>query len=342
MEYGFMVFWYIIFMAAIAFYAMLDGFDLGVGMLHLFTRKDDERRVFLNAIGPVWDGNEVWLIIVLGGLLAGFPLAYATLLSSFYIPVMILISALIFRAVSIEFRSKRPMKWWRNMWDFLFAIGSTIIAFGIGCVLGNLIQGIPLDADHVYRGGIILTFLRPYPILVGLLTVSLFLLHANLYLVMKTEGALLEKLKGWVKTTMILYIMFYVATTMITLIYQQHIVERFREIPYFFIIALANMCVIANIPRLVTKGKYLVAFLNSLANVALLLSLFGCGMFPILLRSSTDSAFSLTITNSSASLKTLEVLAVIVAIGLPLVAAYMTWVYRLFKGKVVIDEHHSY
>ncbi|MCH9610864.1 MAG: Cytochrome bd-I ubiquinol oxidase subunit 2 [Chlamydiales bacterium] len=342
MDYGLAVFWYAIFMVAIACYAMLDGFDLGVGMLHLFARKDYDRRIFLNAIGPVWDGNEVWLIIVLGGLFAGFPLAYATLLSSFYIPVMVLITALIFRAVSIEFRSKMPMHWWRSMWDGFFAIGSLVIAFGVGCALGNFIQGIPLDEDQIYRGSIMLTFLRPYPVLVGLMAIALFVSHGNLYLVMKTEGELLERLKVWSKRTLILYIMFYVGVTMVTLIYQQHIVDRFRDQPLLFLIALANMLCIANIPRLVVKGNYGWAFLNSMANVGLLMMLFAFGMFPVLLRSSIDPAYSLTAMNSSASEKTLIVLGVIVAIGLPLVIAYMAWVYRIFKGKVVMDEHHSY
>ena len=341
-EFGFEMFWYIIFAVAIANYAMLDGFDLGVGMLHLFVREDKERRIFLNAIGPVWDGNEVWLIIVLGGMLAGFPLAYATLLSSFYIPVIVLITALIFRAVAIEFRSKRPMLWWRSLWDYCFALGSFLIAFGVGCALGNLVQGIPIDVAHTYRGGIVLTFLRPYPVLVGLLTIALFLLNGTLYLVMKTEGILLEKMKLWVVRVLILYIMFYVGTTMVTLIYQQHIVERFREVPYLFAIAVANMLCIAHIPRLVVKGCYGWAFLHSMANIGFLVALFACGMFPVLLRSTLDTAFSLTILNAAASVKTLIVLAIIVAIGLPLVIIYMGWVYRIFRGKVIIDEHHSY
>lgn len=339
MMYGFSIFWFIIIVAAIAHYAMLDGFDLGVGMLHLFSKSDQERRLFLNAIGPVWDGNEVWLVIVLGALFAGFPLAYATLLSSFYIPVMILITALIIRAVSIEFRSKRPMLWWRRMWDALFAAGSLVIAFGVGCALGNFVQGIPLDSAHSYQGGIILTFFRPYPVLIGIFTIALFLLHGNLYLVMKTEGELLEKLKKWTKSTLIFFIITYVGATMVTLIYQQHIVDRFRDIPWFFIIAFANMLVIANIPRLVDKGYYGWAFLNSMGNVMLLLALFACGMFPEIIRSSLDPAGTLTVVNASASLKTLIVLTIIVGIGLPLVIAYMSWVYHIFKGKVVIDSH---
>src|SRR6478609_11938739 len=123
-ENGFMVFWYIIFVTSATAYAMLDGFDLGVGALHLFVKKDEERRTFLNAIGPVWDGNEVWLVVLIGGLLAGFPFAYATLMSSFYIPLAFLISSLIFRAVAIEFRSKQPMTWWRGGWDILFSCAS--------------------------------------------------------------------------------------------------------------------------------------------------------------------------------------------------------------------------
>ena len=228
------------------------------------------------------------------------------------------------------------------MWDFFFAAGSLVISFGVGCALGNFVQGIPIDADHVYKGGIMLTFLRPYPVMMGLLTITLFLLHGNLYLVMKTEDELQEKLKRWAKRTLILYLIFYVGSTMVTLIYQQHIVERFRDIPYFFIIALANMLCLANIPRLMTKGDYGWAFFNSMINIALLMALFACGMFPYLLRSSIDPAYSLTVFNSSASLKTLIVLTVIVGIGLPLVIAYMSWVYRIFQGKVTIDKHHSY
>lgn len=339
MEFGFMIFWYIIIIAAIAHYAMLDGFDLGVGMLHFFAKKDYDRRIFLNAIGPVWDGNEVWLVIILGALFAGFPLAYATLLSAFYIPIMIIITALIFRAVAIEFRSKRPMKWWRSMWDFFFSLGSLIIAFGVGCALGNFVQGLPIDRTFEYRGGIILTFLRPYPILVGVLTISLFLLHGNLYLVMKAEGELLEAVKRWVRPNFIFFILMYVFATMVTLIYQQHIVHRFREIPWFFIIAVANALVIANIPRLIDKGNYGWAFLNSMANIMLLMALFACGMFPELIRSSLDPMGTITVMNASSSLKTLIVLTIIVAIGLPLVIAYMTWVYHTFRGKVELDSH---
>lgn len=341
-EYGFMVFWYIIIIAAVMCYAMLDGFDLGVGSLQLFVKKDEERRVFLNAIGPVWDGNEVWLVITLGALFAGFPNAYATLLSAFYIPLTILIFALIFRAVAIEFRSKQPSQLWRSTWDVLFCMASIVIALAVGISLGNLVHGIPLNEDHNYVGEAISTFLRPYSILVGILTLALFMMHGTIYLVMKTEGELQEKLKNWVRPTTIFFIISYAVVTMVTLIYQPHMVARIRERPFLFLLALANMLVIANIPREVFRGKYGWAFLSSCLNIGLLMSLFAIGTFPDVIRSSIDPGTnSINIVNASASLKTLKVLAVMVAIGLPLVFAYGFYVYRLFRGKVEMD-HMSY
>jgi cytochrome bd ubiquinol oxidase subunit II len=318
-EYSFMIFWYCVIVTVAACYAMLDGFDLGVGILHLFVRRDEERRIFLNAIGPVWDGNEVWLVILIGGLFAGFPFAYATLMSAFYIPLAFLVFALIFRAVAIEFRSKTPMKWWREMWDILFSFASLCIALGIGMALGNLVTGIPLDANHDYLGGLVHTFCRPYPLLVGFLTISLFSMHGAIYLVMKTEGLLQQKLKAWVKGTMIFFIVTYAVTTCVTLVYQTHMTEHLRERPYLFLIVLANILVIANIPRLENKNEYGWAFVYSCLNIALLLTLFALGTFPDVIRSSINpSAHSITVQSAAADLKSLRILAIIVAIGLPL------------------------
>lgn len=342
LEYGFMIFWYIVVVAAITCYAMLDGFDLGVGALQLYAKKDQDRRIFLNAIGPVWDGNEVWLVIVTGGLFAGFPFAYATLFSAFYIPLTLLIFALIFRAVAIEFRSKHASRLWRTSWDTIFLLGSTGIALAVGITLGNLVEGIPLDANHNYVGGIFLTFIRPYPLLVGVLAYALFKLHGTIYLIMKTEGELQEKLIRWLHPAMIFFIITYAITTIVTLIYQPHMVERIRERPYLFFVVLGNMLLIANIPREVHKKHYGWAFISSCLNIAFLLALFALGTFPYVIRSSIDPLVnSITILNASASLKTLQVLTVIVAIGLPLVFAYGFFIYRLFRGKVQLD-HMSY
>ncbi len=170
------VIWYSVFIVVVMGYIILDGFDLGVGALHPFARGDQERRIFLNAIGPVWDGNEVWLVILIGALFAGFPFAYATLLSAFYIPAMGLIAGLISRAVAIEFRSKRESRVWRSLWDWVFALGSMVIALGLGLALGNLVAGIPLDQYHEFTGNF-LTFFRPYPVLVAVTTLAMLVMN---------------------------------------------------------------------------------------------------------------------------------------------------------------------
>lgn len=335
------IFWYIVIIASVLFYATLDGFDLGVGSLHLFARTDEERRVFLNAIGPVWDGNEVWLVVLVGGLFAGFPYAYATLLSSFYIPLTFLITGLIFRAVAIEFRSKVSHKSWRSFWDFSFFVASTLIAFAIGVALGNMVAGIPLNETHDYVGGSLLTFLTPYSILTGVLVVSLFMMHGAIFLVMKTEGSLQEHLKRWINPTIIFFIIIYAVATMATLVYQTQMTDRLRERPYLFIIVILNILCIANIPREIHHNRPGFAFISSCGNIALLLILFAIGSFPVLIRSSIHPDGSLTVWNAAATPKTLTVLSIIVLIGIPLVIAYGFYVYRIFRGKVKID-HMSY
>lgn len=341
MTSGLEIFWYIIIIASIICYAMLDGFDLGVGALHLFARDDQERRVFLNAIGPVWDGNEVWLVVLIGALFAGFPVAYATLFSAFYTPLIILICGLIFRAVAIEFRSKLSSTIWRGFWDTCFFLGSVLIAVMIGAILGNLVTGIPLD-EHKDMIGNFLVFLRPYPLLVGLTTLALFMMHGAIYLVMKTEGNLHDQLREWINPAIIFFLMCYATTTMVTLIYQPHMTSRIRERPYLFLVVLLNMLAIANIPREISRKKDGFAFISSSISIACLLSLFALGIFPTLIRSSINpDEFSVTVANAAASPKTLMILAIIVAIGIPLVIAYGICIYRIFRGKVKLD-HMSY
>ncbi len=207
--------WFLLIGVLFTGYAMLDGFDLGVGALHLFTKKDEERRIMLNAIGPVWDGNEVWLVTGGGALFAAFPNVYATVFSGFYFAFVLLLVALIFRAVAIEFRSKQPMRWWRQMWDVGFAAGSILSSFLIGVAMGNIAWGVPIDARGEYAGTF-WTLLRPYPILLGVTTVSLFMMHGSIYAVMKTEGELHRKLRGWINNTIILFIICYATMTMAT------------------------------------------------------------------------------------------------------------------------------
>lgn len=326
--------WYLVIGAAVLFYIVLDGFDLGVGATLLIAKKDEERRIFLNAIGPVWDGNEVWLVIVVGGLFAGFPNAYATLLSSFYIIAMIFLASLIFRAVAIEFRSKRPEVAWRKAWDVVFCVASVSIAFFLGLVMGNLVEGIPLDQNGDFTGNFS-GFFSPYTILLGVTAISLFAMHGGVYLLMKTEGELHDKLRHWINPLIITFVIFYVFTTVATFLHVPYMIERMRETPAFYFLGLIAALAIANIPREIHRERDGWAFISSCFGIIFLIVLFGIGTFPNLIRSSiSPEQFSITLNNAASSEGTLKILLVIAGIGVPLVLAYGIMIYRIFRGKV--------
>jgi cytochrome bd ubiquinol oxidase subunit II len=328
--------WFILVGVLFTGYAMLDGFDLGIGALHLFTKKDEERRVLLNSIGPVWDGNEVWLVTGGGALFAAFPNVYATVFSGFYLAFYLLLAALIFRAVAIEFRSKQPMRWWRQMWDVSFAVGSILSSLLIGIALGNLAWGIPIDANGEFAGTF-LGLLKPYPLLVGVTTVALFMMHGAIYGVMKTEGAFHDKLRGWAMNSIIFFVICAAMTTMATLLYAKHIAERVKENPWLFSLVLMNMLSIANIPREFHRGKDWLAFLSSCAAMISLMALFAIDQYPNMVFSWPHPEDSLTIYNSASSPKTLGIMLIIAGIGVPIVIAYTVCIYWIFRGKVKID-----
>lgn len=328
--------WFVLLGVLFTGYAMLDGFDLGVGALHLFAKKDEERRVLLNAIGPVWDGNEVWLVTGGGALFAAFPMVYATVFSGFYLAFVLLLVALIFRAVAIEFRSKQPMRWWRQMWDVGFSAGSVLSSLLIGVAMGNIAWGVPLDARGEYAGTF-LDLLRPYPLLLGITTVALFSMHGAIYAVMKTEGELHEKLRGWVNNAIIFFIICYAVTTMATLIYVPHMAARVRGNPWLFSVAVLNMLAIANIPREIHHGRDGRAFISSCVAMVALMGLFGLEMYPNLVLSNPEPAYSLTIHNAASSHKTLGIMLTIALIGVPIVLAYTVSIYWIFRGKVRLN-----
>jgi len=329
--------WFILIGVLLAGYGVLDGFDLGVGSLHLLTKSDLDRRLLLNSIGPVWDGNEVWLVTGGGALFAAFPDVYATAFSGFYIPFMLLLFMLIFRAVSIEVRSKSEGKRWRANWDRAFSVSSFVISLLIGVAIGNVILGVPVDENKEFYGNFI-DMLNPYALLVGLTTVAAFMMHGAIYLVMKTEGELQKQVKGWVNNTIIFFVITYVTATMATLIYIPHMVQPFRDHPVFFMLAVLNMLAIANIPREVNRGKEFFAFLSSSAAILSLMVLFAVGLFPNFLISSIDPGYSLTIYNAASSQKTLGIMLTMAVIGIPFVLAYTISIYWVFRGKVKLDK----
>lgn len=329
--------WFLIVGGLFSGYAILDGFDLGAGAWHLFFRDEKSRRIALNAVGPVWDGNEVWLVIGGGALFAGFPVLYATLFSAMYIPFMLFLAFLIFRAVSIEFRGKEPMKWWRQLWDVSYSLSSALLAILLGVVLGNVLQGFAIDSDLEFAGNW-LEFFNPYSLLVGITTLALFMMHGAIYLSMKTEGKLFTKVTGMLRNAIIFFIIAFSIVTLYTLIYIPHLSDDFKNTPQLFIVPVLAFLSIANIPRLASKKKYLLAFVFSALTVSFLLILVAIELYPVLILSTLDEANNITIYNAASSDKALGIMLTISAIGGPLVLLYTIFVYRTFWGKVKLDE----
>jgi cytochrome bd ubiquinol oxidase subunit II len=333
--------WFILVIVLLAGYVVLDGFDLGVGSLHLFARGDKNRRLMLNTIGPVWDGNEVWLVTGGGALFAAFPEMYATAFSGFYLAFMLLLFALIFRAVAIEFRSKRVSTAWRQTWDVLFALSSLTGAFLVGVALGNFAWGLPLNAAREYAGSF-WGQLHPYAILVGITGVALFMMHGALYVVVKTEDDLQQQARRWAQNATIFFVIAYVMTTMATLLYVERMTAAFKHDPYLFVIPLLNLLAVANIPRALYHRKDLEGFLSSTVAIVLLMALFAVGMYPYLIFSHTSPGNSLTIVNAASTQGTLWRMLIFAIIGMPVVLAYTFGVHWVFRGKVNQLDHVSY
>jgi cytochrome d ubiquinol oxidase subunit II len=330
--------WYLVIGLLFSGYAILEGFDFGAGAWHLFFRKDLSRRIAINAIGPVWDANQVWLVIGGGALFAGFPVMYATMLSAMYVPFMIFLLFNVLRAAAIKFRSAEEMNWWRKTWDIIYSVSSISIAFLLGVVLGNILQGFALGPNFSYKGGVFFSFLNPYAIMVGVTTLSIFMTQGAIYLLLKTEGRLHARLTFLLKKGMIFFIISFAITTLYTLIYIPGVTSNFRTNPVYFIVPVISFLAVANVPRLVSKKRYMLALVFSSLTMAFLLILVALQLYPTLLLSTIDPQYSVTIYNAASSQKSLEIMLIIVAIGAPLLLAYFFFLYKTFNGKVQLDD----
>jgi len=331
------IIWFVLIAVLFAGYAILDGFDLGVGALFLFVKGDENRRLVLNSIGPVWDGNEVWLVTGGGALFAAFPIVYATAFSGFYTAFMLLLIVLIFRAIAIEFRSKRESIRWRNTWDIAFSLSSIFIALLMGIALANIVQGVPIDSEFEMNLKLLELF-SPYTLLVGITTVSLFVMHGNIYLILKTEGELQKQFKKYVMKIILTFIALYIITTLSTLLFMPHMLDNLLYQPILFIVPAINLLAVANIPREITHGKEFRAFLSSSVSILALIALFAIGMFPNIMASSIDEQFNLTLYNAASSENTLLTMLYIAIIGMPFVLAYTISIYWVFRGKTKLDK----
>ena len=333
------VIWFVILGVLLVGYAILDGFDLGVGILHPFVaRTDENRRILLSAIGPLWNGNEVWLVTFGGGLFAAFPEAYASIFSGFYIALTLVLVALISRAVSIELRNKRQSPRWRAFWDWSFFAGSGLATLLFGVAVGDAMIGLPLNAEGDFAGSFI-DLLNPYGLLVGVFAVTMFAMHGALFLHLKTEGELQQQLRLWTWRMFGAFLVMYVLTTLVTLTLVPHATKNFAEHPWAFAVVFMDVLAIANIPRCIYRGRTGYAFLSSAVSIAGLLALLGLALYPNLVTAANGPGLSVTIFNAASSTKTLAIMLMVAAIGMPLVLTYTVIVYRSFRGKVRLDNH---
>ena len=330
------VVWFVLLGVLFTGYALLDGFDLGAGAVHLLVaRTDGERRNVLNAIGPVWDGNEVWLITAGGALFAAFPLVYGTALSGFYLAVVLLLGALILRGVSIEFRGKETNRLWRQGWDVLFSVGSALAALLFGVALGNVMRGIPIDADGVYRGGFV-GLLNPFSLMVGVLTLGIAVQQGTSWLVLKTEGPLADRARRIQLMAIAVVAVAWVGSTLIALVDAKRVFDNFYT-PIAWVGPVVVFHSLAFLLRSNLRRQPANAFLCSCLAIIGLAITAGTALYPNLLPS-TGAGASLTASSAHSSNLTMSVMLVIAAIGMPIVLAYTAYIYRKFKGKVQLDE----
>jgi cytochrome d ubiquinol oxidase subunit II len=329
--------WFLLIYVLLIGYAILDGFDLGVGMLHLFGRGDQERRIQMNAIGPVWDGNEVWILAGGGALFAAFPPVYAAVFSGFYLALMLLLVALIFRAVSFEFRGKVGSPGWRAMWDGAFSFGSLVAALLFGVAFGNILRGVPIDADQHWAGSF-LGLLNPYALLIGVTGLVLLAMHGAAYLTLKTEGALHDRVQRWVPRCWVVFVLLYVAAVIATFFAAPHVFESALGRPLFWVFAVLAMAAIVYTPVAHRAGREFQTLLATSATIGGAMGLAAVGLFPRLVPSTIDAVHSLTCYNASSTELTLKAMFTITLVGMPLVLTYTAIIYWVFRGKVKLGE----
>src|SRR5262245_23738753 len=333
------VIWFILFVVIITGYLILDGFDLGVGILHLFAAKsDEERRLVLNSIGPIWDGNEVWLVLGGGVLFAAFPIVYASLFSGFYTALMLVLLFLILRTVAIEFRSKRENAPWRNRWDLVFSLASAALALLLGVAFGNIISGVPLDQQGNVTINSVLDLLHPFALWIGATTIVMLALHGSIYLNLKTEGDLQRRARGYIPRLLGVFAVMAVLTIVFMFLSNYQPIAVYSQIwPLIFplVAALAFVGVWVNVRR----GAELWTFVCSAVLIAFSMFSIAVGLFPNLLISTTNPEYSLTIFNAASQPNTLTVMLIIAVIGIPFVLLYTAGVYYIFRGKVHLSPH---
>jgi cytochrome d ubiquinol oxidase subunit II len=328
------ILWFILIAVLWIGFYFLEGFDFGVGMLLPFIgKKDEERRAIINTIGSVWDGNEVWLLTAGGATFAAFPHWYATMFSGFYLALFLLLVGLIIRGVSFEYRSKDANPKWRNMFDWMIAIGSFLPALLLGTAFANLAQGVPIDAKRMFTGNLF-TLLNPYGLLGGITTVSIFLLHGANFLSLKLEGKLRERVHALTGRLWIIATLLYIALGFFT--YAAGFWARGIVNPG--IVPIGAVAVLLAAGYFINKKMEGWAFIMVGLNIVLTQVTFFSMTFPNVMLSTTNPAWSLTVYNASSSQYTLTVMSIVALIFVPIVLVYQGWTYYMFRKRISTDK----
>lgn len=345
--------WFCIVAVMLAGYVILDGFDIGAGSIHLLAaRNEDERKKVIRSIGPVWDGNEVWLLATGGVLYFAFPQLYASSFSGFYLPLIMVLWMLMGRAIGLEFRSHIDSPVWKKLWDGTFAISSVLLAIFYGAALGNVVRGVPLAADHYFflplwtnwRTGPYPGILDWYTVLSGVLALVALSIHGAHWVALKTDGKLQERAH---RTSFLLYpvlLLLTLVSLFSTLSIRPEVLTNFHRAPVGYIIPIAVFGSIVAMFQFGRKGKDMAAFLSSSIYLTMMLVGVAFALYPVILPASTGTQFNLTIANSVTSAYAMKVALVWWSFGFVLALGYFVYVYRMFRGKVELDSsgEHSY
>lgn len=325
--------WFVIVAFLFVGYFVLDGFDFGVGMSLPFIAKDDvDKRVVINTIGPVWDLNETWVIVAGAALFAAYPEWYASLFSGFYLALFLLLASLIARGVAFEYRGKGTSQRWRGTFDWMIVVGSALPALLWGVAFANIVQGVPLNADHIFVGydiplvGNLLVLLNPYGLLGGLVTLTLFFTHGLIFLTMKTSGEIKERARLLATKVGLLATVLAAAFLVWTLAVHP-------SLPGLILSGIAALTLVGALVTNLMQREGIAFGLVVVTVMSAVSSLF-VALFPNVLPSTIDPAFSLNVVNASSSQYTLEVMTWVAVIMIPLVLAYQSWTYWVFRKRI--------
>jgi len=345
--------WFLLVAAMLAAYVVLDGFDLGVGVLHLFVaRTKEERRVLVRTIGPVWDGNEVWLLAGGGTLYFAFPLLYASGFSGFYLPLMIVLWLLILRGLGIELAGHVDSPVWRGICNGCFGIGSTLLAVFYGAALGNVIRGVPLQPDRYFFLPLWTDFnvgpapgiLDWYTVISGIVALVALTLHGANYAALKTEGDLNVRVRRAASTLWLALVALTVISLAATLLIRPDMLDNYKQLPALFVIPAIVAAALIGTRLMSRKGDERGAFICSCAYLAFMLVGAAAALYPNLLTSTTDQALNITVNNARSGDYALTVGLAWWTIGVALATGYFVFVYKMFRGKMsaTTEEHEGY